>query len=71
VAPLALAVCQRRHFEQIGMLEQAHAVFHRQPLAAIELSCDLAQHHRDRISNSGWCYTAEPYDVSLVTTRSG
>ena len=45
VPPLPLAVGERRHGEQIGMLEEPHAVLEREPLAVLELLGNFAQHH--------------------------
>ena len=52
VPPLALAVGERRHLEQIGMLEQAHAVLERQPLAPLELAGNISDHRRRSYRNS-------------------
>ena len=45
MAPLTLAIGERRHFQQAGMLEQPHPVFERQPLVALDLSGNVLQRH--------------------------
>ena len=51
VPALALAVGERRHLEQIGMLEQPHAVLERQPLAPLELAGNVCDHQPSIVSH--------------------
>ena len=54
---LALTVGERRDVEQAGMLEQAHTVLERQPLAPRQLAGNVSDHQPSILSQ---CYTSKP-----------